>query len=95
VCTDGDLSFRNRTAMVSLFGATDSQIYGYDSVREGYIGANQDAPSRVFDASPSCKNISCSIQRVTRTCSRGRCFDGLEIGDVAVYVKEYLSSLEK
>ena len=95
VCIDGDLSFRNRTAMVSLFGATDSQIYGYDSMREGYIGANQDAPSRVFDASPSCKNISCSIQRVTRTCSRGRCFDGLEIGDVASYVKEYLSSLEK
>jgi len=95
VCIDGDPSFKNRTAMVSLFGATDSQIYGYDSVREGYIGANQDAPSRVFDASPSCRNISCSIQRVTRTCSRGRCFEGLEIGDVAAYVKEYLSSLEK
>lgn len=95
VCIDGDPCFKNRTAMVSLFGATDSQIYGYDSVREGYIGANQDAPSRVFEASPSCKNISCSIQRVTRTCTKGQCFDGLKIGDVAAYVREYLSSLER
>jgi ADP-heptose:LPS heptosyltransferase len=95
VCSDGDFSFRNRTAMVSLFGATDSRIYGYDSVREGYIGTNQTAPSRVFEASPSCKNLSCSIQRVTRTCAKGRCFDGLDIRDVAAYVKEYLSSLEK
>jgi len=93
VCTDGELSLRNRTAIVSLFGATDSRIYGYDSVRKGYIGTNQTAPSRVFDASPSCKNISCSIQRVTRTCAKGRCFEGLDIRDVAAYVKEYLFSL--
>ena len=46
--TSSSYSFKNKTAIFSLFGATDSYMYGYDSFRPSYTPAQQDAPSRVY-----------------------------------------------
>jgi len=93
ICVDDDCFFRNRVAVIGIFGATDSKIYGYDSFKTGYMCANQNAPSKVFEASPPCKTLACSIQRLAHECSRGRCFEGIDIDAIVAYVTEYLSSL--
>jgi ADP-heptose:LPS heptosyltransferase len=95
ICVDGNYGFRNRTAVVSIFGATDSKIYGYDSSKEGYMRANQDAPSKVFEGLPGCKKITCSIQRLTQECSGDMCFDGIDIDKIVSYINGYLSSLKE
>jgi ADP-heptose:LPS heptosyltransferase len=43
---DGDSELKNRTELISIFGATPARTYGYDSVARGFFPANQDAPSR-------------------------------------------------
>ncbi|MFQ5867803.1 MAG: glycosyltransferase family 9 protein [bacterium] len=83
--------FKNRTAVVSIFGATEPKIYGYDSFKPEYILASQDAPSKVFEAQPDCKNITCSAQRVIKKCLLHKCFQGIDINGVVKYVVDYLS----
>ncbi len=95
ICVDNAMDFRNRTAVVSIFGPTDPEIYGYDSFGDRYAEANQDAPSKVFEAIPGCKNITCSIQRVTNQCAKGRCFDGINMDEIVAYVATYLSSFKE
>jgi ADP-heptose:LPS heptosyltransferase len=92
ICVDNAIHFRNRTAIVSIFGPTDPEVYGYDSFDHRYAEANQDAPSKIFEATPSCKNITCSIQRLTNQCTKGRCFEGINIDAIVAYVATYLSS---
>lgn len=91
ISTDNATVFRNRTAMVSIFGPTDPELYGYDSFGDRYVEANQDAPSKVFQSTPACRDITCSIQRVTNQCSKGRCFDGINVDEIVAYVATYLS----
>ena len=50
---------RNRTAVVSVIGPTDSRMFCYDSDKPGHLPANQDAPSRVFVAESPCRNVTC------------------------------------
>ncbi|MFQ6070930.1 MAG: glycosyltransferase family 9 protein [Candidatus Aminicenantales bacterium] len=82
---------RNSTAVVNIFGATDSRIYGYDSSSGKHLPANQNAPSRVFEGKPRCKNLTC-IHKLAKKCSKVRCFEGLEPAQVIDYVRSYLSS---
>lgn len=77
--------FLNRTALVSIFGATSGRVYGYDSITEGYMPAPQDAPSKVFEASPRCKNLSC-LNKAFKTCRDIRCFEGISADEVIEYV---------
>ena len=49
--TDTSYSFRNSTAVCSLFGATDSSMYGYDSSRPLHTPTAQRAPSWVYTGS--------------------------------------------
>jgi ADP-heptose:LPS heptosyltransferase len=86
---DSDLQFRNATALVSIFGATSSKIYGYDSFSNDHIAAPQDAPSKVFEVFPECKNITC-IDKIYKACPRVRCFDGLATEPIIDYVASYL-----
>ena len=95
ICVNNALVFRNRTAIVSMFGPTDPEVYGYDSFGSRYAKANQDAPSKIFEASPPCKDITCSIQRVTNQCSKARCFDGIDLDEIVEYVTRYVSSIEE
>jgi hypothetical protein len=95
LCVDYMPAFRNRTAVVGIFGSSDPEIYGYDSFEDTYVEANQDAPSKVFEATPDCKNITCSLQRTTNKCPGGRCFDGLNIDEIVAYIGRYLSSSQQ
>ncbi len=74
--------FRNRTAVVSFFGATLPRTTGYDSVRPGYLPADQDAPSRCFHVPSRCHNITC-LNKLYKTCRTVRCFERLDPGAVA------------
>ncbi len=66
---------RNRTAVLSVFGATPSRVYGYDAQRPGYLPANQDAPSRAWDAESTCRTFAC-INKGAIACRDARCFFG-------------------
>lgn len=90
ICADPEYSFRNRTALVSVFGATDSSIYGYDSRRPTHLDSNQDAPARVFESSCGQKNISCTIQKVVQTCKKDTCIGERQIPEIVEYIAEYL-----
>jgi ADP-heptose:LPS heptosyltransferase len=82
--------YRNRTAVVGVFKATDPRIYGYDSTRANFAAAAQDAPSWSLEAEPDCKNLSCSLQRITRTCPADRCQDALDPAAAAALVLDEL-----
>jgi ADP-heptose:LPS heptosyltransferase len=86
----GNYRFRNRTAVVSVFGATPERIYGYDSSRPGYFAANQDAPSFACSSVSACRNITC-INKMAKTCAEPRCFDGLDTGMIVDRIQAYLA----
>jgi ADP-heptose:LPS heptosyltransferase len=86
----GKHSYRNRTAVVGVFKATDPRIYGYDSSKENSVAAAQDAPSWSLEAKPECKNLSCSLQRITQTCPADRCQDALDPAAAAALVVDEL-----
>ncbi len=79
---------RNKTAVLAIYGATDSRMYGYDSEQPYHAPANQDAPSRSFSAPAVCRNISC-INKFGKSCSEVRCFDGLPESEIAEYITSY------
>jgi ADP-heptose:LPS heptosyltransferase len=85
---------RNRTAVVSVFGATDSRMYGYDSERPDHVAANQLAPSKVFVSEAPCRNITC-INKLGKTCRDTRCFSGIEAGQISAYINSYFSSMKR
>jgi len=91
ICVNNSPPFKNRTAIVGIFGSSEPAIYGYDSFGNTCVEANQDAPSKVFEATPDCKDITCSLQRITNKCSGDRCFDGLNIHEIVAYINGYLS----
>ncbi len=51
--------FKNSTAIVGIFGATSAKIYGYDSFSSEYFPSAQNAPSKIFEGRPACKNLTC------------------------------------
>jgi ADP-heptose:LPS heptosyltransferase len=91
VSSSGNISFRNRTAIFSVFGATPARIYGYDSGKQGFLAANQQAPSRVYAASSPCQNITC-VDKKNKICKFIRCFESLDtekiIKDIALYLED-------
>ncbi|MBD3166744.1 hypothetical protein GF324_09110 [bacterium] len=93
VCIDGNGTvYRNRTAMVNLIGSTNARIYGYDSTTGIHLPANQDAPSKVFEGAPACKNLTC-IHKKLKDCEVVLCFEGVESRDVLAYIETELTAL--
>jgi len=90
VIVNSDNHFRNSTAVVGIFGATSAKIYGYDSYSDEYLPASQDAPSKTFEGSPSCKNLTC-IDKIFKKCPEVKCFSGLKPESIIDYVQKYLS----
>jgi heptosyltransferase-2/heptosyltransferase-3 len=88
----GRFVFRNRTAVLSLFGATPARMSGYDSFQRGYLPANQDAPSWAYTAESPCRNISC-LNKMYKTCRTIRCFEKVDIEGLARRVGSYLEGL--
>jgi ADP-heptose:LPS heptosyltransferase len=90
ICVDSDNSFQNSTAVVGIFGATNGKIYGYDSYSPGYMNSAQQAPSKVFESNPTCKNLSC-MSKTFKTCQEIRCFEGLQSEQIITYVHRLIS----
>jgi len=88
----GGHRFRNRTAVLSLFGATVPRMSGYDSARPGYLPANQDAPSWCYVAPSRCRNITC-LNKYFKTCRAVRCFEGVDVAGLADLVASHLRSV--
>jgi len=85
----GEHRFRNRTAVLSLFGATVPRMSGYDSAQPGYLAANQDAPSWCYLAPSPCRNITC-LNKYFKTCRTVRCFEGVDVAGLADLVISHL-----
>lgn len=90
IIVNSDNRFKNSTAIVGIFGATSPRIYGYDSFSGKYLAATQDAPSKKFEGSPPCKNLTC-LHKLSKRCPEVRCFHGLEPEQVIDYINNYLS----
>ncbi len=87
-------NLRNQTAVFSIFGSTPPHVYGYDSDKNNYLAANQDAPSKTFIAHTSCRNISC-INKMAKGCKEVRCFKNLSIDEIFLEAINHLSTNEK
>jgi ADP-heptose:LPS heptosyltransferase len=83
-------TFRNKTAIFSIFGASSGRIYGYASDLPGFFPANQQAPSYVYIAKSPCRNITC-INKMAKTCKTVRCFDSLDTEKLLLDIESYLS----
>lgn len=84
--------FRNRTAVLSLFGATPPRMSGYDSTKQGYLAANQDAPSWCYQAESPCRNITC-LNKIFKTCATPRCFARIDTVALAGLLVRHVSAL--
>jgi ADP-heptose:LPS heptosyltransferase len=87
----GRHNFRNRTAVLSIFGATPARMSGYDSTQPGYLPANQDAPSWSYAAKSPCRNITC-LNKLYKTCPTLRCFEEVDVAALADRVRKYLDT---
>ncbi len=88
----GAHEFRNRTAVLSFFGATTPRMSGYDSSRPGYFPANQDAPSWCYTAVSPCRNLTC-LNKMFKTCAKVRCFEETDTAGLASLVGRYIERL--
>lgn len=80
--------FRNKTAIFSIFGATPPRIYGYDSHLDGFFPSNQDAPSHVYIAPSSCRNMACIAKKFI-TCNPDCFFESLDIEEIVSDIRSY------
>ena len=80
-------AFRNRTSVISVFGATPPRLSGYDSFREDYLEAGQEAPSRVVQSESSCRNFSC-MHKMGKACDSRGCFRALDVDSVLSGVRD-------
>jgi heptosyltransferase-1 len=87
----GRHDFLNRTAVLSIIGATPARMSGYDSFQSGYLPANQAAPSWSYTAGSPCRNITC-VNKIFKTCRDVRCFDDVDADALAVLIGDYLKT---
>jgi Glycosyltransferase family 9 (heptosyltransferase) len=84
--------FRNRTAILSFFGATTPRMSGYDSFQPGFLASNQDAPSWCYQAGSRCRNITC-LNKMFKTCKNVLCFEQVDVNGLATLVASYVNRL--
>ena len=84
--------FRNKTFVISIFGATPPRLSGYDSTNPLYFGANQDVLSKTYVSESPCRNITC-VNKMAKTCKKVRCYEFLNTDIIFSDIKTYLKSL--
>jgi len=94
VSRSGKLKFKNKTFVISVFGATPARMSGYDSADPLYLPANQDAPSKTYVSESPCRNITC-VNKMLKTCEIPRCFEFLDIEGMMVDIQLYLKNQTK
>jgi ADP-heptose:LPS heptosyltransferase len=92
VSKSGNYPFRNRTFVISIFGATPPRMSGYDSTHPLYPAANQDTLSKTYVSESLCRNITC-VNKMAKTCKVVRCFEVLDIQTIFSDIQAYLNKL--
>ncbi len=83
-------AFQNKTAMVTIFKASEPRIYGYDSFNDHIIDSSQEAAAKVFEVKPKCKHLSCSLQRVLKSCKLDKCDYDIPVDKIVDYILRVL-----
>ncbi len=92
VSKSGNFKFKNKTFVISIFGATPPRMSGYDSTDPLFPAANQDVLSRTYVSESPCRNITC-VNKMAKTCKVVRCFEVLDVAAIAADIKGYLGPL--
>jgi heptosyltransferase II len=92
VSKSGEFRFRNKTFVISIFGATPPRLSGYDSTNPLYFGANQDVLSKTYVSESPCRNITC-VNKMAKTCKNVRCYEFLNTDVITSDIQAYLSGL--
>ncbi len=92
VSKTGNIKFRNKTYVVSVFGATNARMSGYDSTNPLFPPADQDSPSRCYVSESPCRNITC-MNKMSKTCKAVRCFEFLDVEKILEDIRTHLKSL--
>ena len=93
VSKSGNFKFRNKTFVISVFGATPARMSGYDSTNPLFPPANQDVLSKTYVSESPCRNITC-VNKMAKTCQTVRCFEVLDVAQIAGDVENYLAGLK-
>ncbi len=88
----GKVKFRNRTFVISIFGATPARMSGYDSTNPLFPPANQDVLSRTYVSESPCRNITC-VNKMAKTCQKVRCYETLDVESIVADIKSHLEKL--
>ncbi len=91
VSKSGQHSFRNKTFVISIFGATPPRLSGYDSTNPLFFGANQDVLSKTYVSESPCRNVTC-VNKMAKTCKNVRCYEYLNTDVIFSDIKAYLNS---
>jgi heptosyltransferase-2/heptosyltransferase-3 len=89
----GQVQFKNKTFIGSIFGATPARMSGYDSENPLFPPAHQDAPSRTYISQSPCRNITC-VNKMVKTCDTPRCFEVLDVDKIVRDVQHHLKTLK-
>ncbi len=92
VSKSGQYGFRNKTFVISIFGATPPRLSGYDSINHLYFGANQDVLSKTYVSESPCRNITC-VNKMSKTCKNVRCYEFLNTDIISSDIQAYLSGI--
>lgn len=90
----GNVKFRNKTFVISVFGATPARMAGYDSTDPLFPPANQDVLSRTYVSQSPCRNITC-VNKMAKTCKEPRCFEVLDVEGIAGDIRLHLEKLKR
>jgi ADP-heptose:LPS heptosyltransferase len=88
----GNVKFRNKTFVISVFGATNARMSGYDSTDPLFPPADQDCHSRCYVSESRCRNITC-MNKMAKTCKTVRCFEFLDTEKILADISAHLKSL--
>jgi heptosyltransferase-2 len=89
----GNVKFKNKTFVASVFGATPARMSGYDSENELFPASNQNAPSKTYVSESPCRNITC-VNKMAKTCQTPRCFETLDVEKITRDILKYLKDLK-
>ncbi len=89
----GNVRFKNRTFVISVFGATPARMSGYDSTDPLFPPANQDVWSKTYVSESPCRNITC-VNKMAKTCRKVLCYDRLDVGAITGDIQRHLEKLK-
>lgn len=89
---NGKKALRNRTSVLSVFGATPPRFSGYDS-GPGFLESGQDVPAKAYQSISSCRNVTC-VHKMAKVCDAKGCFEDLDLEQILGDIQDQISGLK-